>query len=248
MIDCHAHLADESFRDDIDQVLSEALQVGVETVIAVSEGIEDADRVLQLSAENGMLKACIGLHPDRASIAEAEALCELIRRKAGELVGIGEVGLDYWVAKEEEQRAVQREVLTRFVSLANELSLPLNVHSRSAGHHTVDLLIAAGASKVLMHAFDGKATHALRGVEAGFFFSIPPSIVRSPQKQKLARRLPLSALMLETDSPVLGPEKGVRNEPVNAWRSAEMIAEIKSLPLDEVIEVTTANARRLFAL
>jgi len=193
-----------------------------------------------------MVRACVGVHPDRATVAECEAVCDLVRRRHNELVGIGEVGLDYWVAKEEPERNVQRDVLARFVSLSNELELPLNVHSRSAGHYTVDLLIAEKARRVLMHAFDGKASHALRGVDAGFSFSIPASIVRSPQKQKLVRRLPLTALMLETDSPVLGPEKGVRNEPSNALRSAQMIAEIKGCDLDQVVAVTTANARALF--
>ena len=248
MIDCHAHLAAESFKDDLAETLSRAREVGVETVIAVSEGIDDAMRTIELTAQHDMVRACVGVHPDRATVAESEAVCDLIEQRRAELVGIGEVGLDYWIAKEEEQRSVQRDVLTRFVSLSNELDLPLNVHSRSAGHYTVDLLIAEKARRVLMHAFDGKASHALRGVDAGFFFSIPPSIVRSPQKQKLVRRLPLSALMLETDSPVLGPEKDSRNEPCNALRSAQMIAEIKDCDLGEVLDVTTANARALFGL
>ncbi len=99
-----------------------------------------------------------------------------------------------------------------------------------------------------MHAFDGKAGHALRGAEAGYVFSVPPSIVRSPQKRKLVRALPLEALALETDSPVLGPEAGVRNEPANVALSVAAIAEIKGVPEAEVRAVTTATARRLFRL
>ena len=154
--------------------------------------------------------------------------------------------LDYWLAKTEPERTRQRTVLSRFVALSNELGLPLNVHSRSAGHYTIDHLIESGAQRVLMHAFDGRASYALAGVEAGFFFSIPPSIVRSPQKQKLVRRLPLDALLLETDSPVLGPTREERNEPANVRVSAEAIAAIKDVPVDEVLEVTTRNAVALF--
>ena len=216
-------------------------------MIVVAEGNDDADRVLQLASTQPMLAACIGVHPDRAASDDIAAMCRKIETVADELVGIGEVGLDYWLAKEEDDRRVQREVLAQFVALSISHDLPLNVHSRSAGHYTIELLRDLGAQRVLMHAFDGRAHYALGGVEAGFSFSIPPSIVRSPQKQKLVRRLPLTHLLLETDSPVLGPEKGERNEPANARRSAECIAQVKGIGLDEVIEVTTANARRLFS-
>ena len=81
-----------------------------------------------------------------------------------------------------------------------------------------------------LHAFDGKASAALPAVEAGYFFSIPPSVVRSRQKQKLVKQLPLTCLLVETDSPVLGPEPGVRNEPANLPLAIRAIAEIKSLP------------------
>ena len=97
-----------------------------------------------------------------------------------------------------------------------------------------------------MHAFDGKAASARAGIEAGYYFSIPPSIVRSPQKQKLVHHLPLERLLLESDAPVLGPEKDVRNEPCNVWLSCQHIAAIKGLPVDEVARTTTANAKRLF--
>jgi len=197
----------------------------------------------------------LGLHPDRFADrkapfpdSETAAIVALIREHAGDIVGIGEVGLDYWVCQDGERRAAQREALSTLSALAGELGLPLNVHSRSAGRHTLKLLMEQGNVKVLMHAFDGKAGHALKGAEAGYLFSIPPSIVRSPQKVKLARLLPLEALALETDSPVLGPVAGERNEPGNVAISAAAIAEIKGLPEAQVRETCTENARRLFGL
>jgi TatD DNase family protein len=248
MIDCHAHLADAAFDDDLADVLARAQESGVEAVICVSEGPSDADRVLEVAGTHAMVRPCLGVHPERADLDAANQMCERIRSRAGELVGIGEVGLDYWLAKTDEQRQLQREVLGLFAALSRETGLPLNVHSRSAGHYTLDFLREQGARKVLMHAFDGRAHYALAGVEAGYFFSVPPSVVRSPQKQKLVRRLPLDSMLLETDSPVLGPDKTRRNEPANALRSAERIAEIKGVAVELVIEVTTRNARRLFAL
>ena len=111
------------------------------------------------------------------------------------------------------------------VALARELGLPLNVHCRSAGKKTLETLAAAGAERVLMHAYDGKVGHAMKAAEErGWVFSIPPSVVRSKQKQKLVCRLPLEAMALETDSPVLGPDRNERNEPANILVSLATIA------------------------
>jgi TatD DNase family protein len=97
-----------------------------------------------------------------------------------------------------------------------------------------------------MHAFDGKAGAAMPAVEAGYFFSIPPSVTRSRQKQKLVKRLPLSCLLIETDSPVLGPSPDERNEPVNIRQSVQAIAEIKDISEETVIAAVWENTERLY--
>ena len=122
----------------------------------------------------------------------------------------------------------------------------MNVHSRSAGRYAVELLLARGAVKVQLHAFDGRASSAMPAVEAGYLFSIPPSVLRSQQKRKLVRGLPLSSLLVETDSPVLGPARGERNEPANAVLSVKAIAELKGLEPEEVREAVYENSLRLY--
>jgi len=161
-------------------------------------------------------------------------------------VAIGEVGLDYWVVKEEEGREIQREIFRTFIDLSLEMDLPLNIHSRSAGKIVIQMLLEKGAQAVHLHAFDGKASSALPAVEAGYYFSIPPSIVRSTQKQKLVRQLPLSALLLETDSPVLGVDPDARNEPANLSIALDAIAEIKNCAMGEVLEAVTENTLKLY--
>jgi len=108
------------------------------------------------------------------------------------------------------------------------------------------LLLETGETRVQMHAFDGKASAALPAVEAGFFFSIPPSVVRSKQKQKLLKHLPLSCLLVETDSPVLGPEPKQRNEPANVLISIKAISELKDIAEAAVIKAVWENTQRLY--
>ena len=253
LIDTHCHLHDEAFDEDRAEVLTRAAEVGVTRVLTMGEGPADNNQVLMVAAVHEAVRPCLGLHPDSAHRDTEQRLARVeaqIRRHSLDLLAIGEVGLDYWVAKEPEQRRAQRRVLRHMVGLSREMGLPLSVHSRSAGHHTVDLLLEAGAvpGLVVLHAFDGAAKHAARGAEAGFSFSVPSSVVRSPQKQKMVRRLPLSALLLETDSPVLAPEKGARNEPANVALAARAVAEIKGITEQEVAQATTENAHRVFGV
>jgi TatD DNase family protein len=196
-----------------------------------------------------MLKPAAGLYPTHLNLIQAVEMVDFIRRERSRLAAIGEVGLDYWVVKEEPDKELQREILKLFIELSKEskeLNLPLNIHSRSAGRHAIALLLENNAVRVQMHAFDGKSGAALLAVEAGYFFSIPPSVVRSRQKQKLVKRLPLSCLLIETDSPVLGPSPNERNEPANIWQSVKAMAALKDISAEEVIAAVSENTERLY--
>ena len=248
VIDTHTHLCDPVFDPDREQVLYRAEAAGVRSVITVAEDLTDAKRNLELAAQYPQLKAAAGLYPTHLDLEAAETMMAFIRKEREKLLAIGEVGLDYWVVKEEQEKELQREIFSRFIALSLELGMPLNVHSRSAGRHVVSLLLERGAQKVQLHAFDGKASAALPAVEAGFCFSVPPSIVRSRQKQKLVKQLPLSCLLLETDSPVLGPVPGERNEPANAAGVVTAIAELKGIEREQVLETVFQNTCQLYGL
>lgn len=245
-IDTHTHLYDQQFRNDRSNVLIEAREAGLIGAISVSENLKDAKFNLKLADIHPEILPAAGLYPGIIDKKQAEQMESFILKKANKLVAIGEVGLDYWIAKEEEDREIQKEIFSRFIDLADEVQLPLNIHSRSAGKYAIDLLLEKGAKEVQLHAFDGKASAAQRAVEAGYYFSIPPSVVRSNQKQKLVKKLPLNCLLLETDSPVLGPDPEKRNVPTNITVSAEAIAEIKGIDIQEVYETTFENTFRLY--
>ncbi len=246
LVDAHAHLADPSFDPDREEVLARARAAGVARVVTVGETVEDARRILELARRHPEIAPAIGLYPtvlDRDALAEIVALA---RERRDDLVALGEVGLDRWKVQDPTERELQRELFLAQVDLALELDLPLNVHSRSAGKYAIEALAERGARRVLLHAFDARPATARRGLEAGFFFSIPPSIVRSPQKRKLAALVPLDRLLLETDSPVLGPDRETRNEPANLLVVLDELAAIKGVPREEIARATTENARRLF--
>ena len=246
IVDTHAHLCDSVFDSDLKDVLERAKAAGVSAIISVSETRSDVLRNLELSAYYPELHPAAGLYPAHLDLSQAEEILVLIRKEHRKLWAIGEVGLDFWIAKEDAERELQREIFSRFIDVAIEFDLPLNVHSRSAGRHAIALLLERGARQVQLHAFDGKSSTALPAVEAGYFFSVPPSIIRSRQKQKLVTQLPLSSLLLETDSPVLGSSPNERNEPANILTAVDLIAELKHVHREEVLMRVYENTRELY--
>ncbi|XP_062827992.1 putative deoxyribonuclease TATDN3 isoform X5 [Anolis carolinensis] len=243
---------------DIECVLEEARKSKLLALVAVAEHSGDFEKIIHLSERySGFVFGCLGIHPIQSSptgqersvtLQDLDEALPLIELYKDHLLAIGEVGLDFTprIASTEEQKEGQRQVLIKQIQLAKQLDLPLNVHSRSAGRPTINLLKEQGAERVLLHAFDGKPSVAIAGVQAGYFFSIPPSIIRSEQKQKLVKQLPLESICLETDSPALGPEKQVRNEPKNIFIAAEYIAKIKGISVEDVLHKTTQNALKVF--
>ncbi len=246
LTDTHTHICDASFDADRDVVLARAAATGIGAVIAVGEDLADAEKNIALARDYPILKPAAGLYPTHLNRSAAAAMMDFIRTHRHMLTAVGEVGLDFWAVKNHEEREVQKAIFTGFIDLALELDLPLNVHSRSAGRHAVELLITCGARRVQMHAFDGKITAARPALEAGYYFSIPPSIVRSRQKQKLVRHLPLESLLVETDSPVLGPDPQERNEPANLCVAIDAIAAIKGQGTAAVVEAVVANTSALY--
>lgn len=247
LIDTHAHLCDPSFDEDRAAVLKRAREAGIVAVVSVSETVADFEKTLNLASESPeLVRPAAGLFPTVLDSTEADEVVAMARANRDRLFAIGEVGLDLWKVQDAAGRELQAEIFRRFVDLSIELDLPLNVHSRAAGRPTIDLLLESGACRVQLHAFDGRAAKALPALEAGFFFSVPPSVVRSVQKQKLVRRLPLESLLLETDSPVLGPDAQARNEPANVTVVVRAIAELKNVSVADIEAAVTENTIRLY--
>lgn len=184
--------------------------------------------------------------------------------KEPEVVAIGEAGLDYFRIAGDREAAVelQKEYFLKHVALAKELGKPLVLHGRNGESGDVyddmlGILAQAGlpddGKRGVIHCFGGSLEQARRFVEAGFlvgFTGIVTFSKKSEQLQDIARQLPLDSILIETDCPYLAPEphRGERNEPIYVEQVARKIAQLKNLPLEEVVEATAANARKLFSV
>lgn len=248
-IDCHAHLCDEAFSGDLSEVISRARGIGVCGVIVATEHPGEYSRALSLGSEYpDFCFPCAGLYPSNLSELDWEQFESSVRGNPDSWFGLGEVGLDRWILKEDWERARNEEIFRRVVSLGIELDLCLNIHSRSAGRYVLDILEEACAVRVHLHAFDAKLSTVRRGLDSGYKFSIPTSVVHSVQKQKLARYLPEDAILLETDSPVMGVDRDRRNEPSEIYRVIDMLAELRGADKSVLANVIYRNSVSLYKL
>lgn len=246
-IDCHCHLSADEFT-----------QAGVKALVAVTEGASEFEKVILLSKTYpGFVFPCFGIHPLQGSgqdlhsvkIQDLEPFLPLFQKYRADIVAVGEIGLDFtpWFAKTTQERDEQIKVFIKQLEISKELDLPVNVHSRSAAKVTIDTMKELGIRQALLHNFAGKPSVAMEGVQAGFCFSFPPAVSKTEQRVKLIRQIPLEHICLETDSPALGIDKHIRNEPGNIMICCEYIAKVKGISSDAVMEVTTQNALRLFS-
>ena len=241
MIDSHAHLQDDVFKEDIRDVLLRAKSAGVNGVVCASVDFSDSLACIKLAREFVEVFPCAGVAP-YSNLSEVKATMQLIE-DSPDIVAVGEIGLDYKLKRHPEQI----EPFKKQIELAKELELPVVVHSRSAGRYCLEVLDSLKAEKVVMHSFDGALKYARLGFDRGYYFSIPLTVLKNEQKQKLAKEIPEELLLLETDSPVLNPAGG-RNEPSNLIKGRDFIAELRDMAPAEIDKITESNARRIFGL
>ncbi|KAL0967453.1 hypothetical protein UPYG_G00252430 [Umbra pygmaea] len=258
LVDCHCHISACEFAEDLEDVIKRTKKAGVQTLISVTEEASEFESVIQLfKSYPDLVAPCFGIHPiqrcgsekySSVKIEDLEPALPLFRKYRHDLVAMGEIGLDFtpWYAPTSQEREEQLTVFTKQLEISKELNLPVNIHSRSAAKVTIATLKEQGITCALLHNFAGKLSIALEGVQAGYFFSFPPAVCRNNQRAKLIKQIPLENICLETDSPALGPEKYVRNEPKNILLVCEYIAQLKGITTQMVVNATTENALRLF--
>lgn len=262
LIDSHCHLNFEDFDADRQEVVSAALASGVQRIINPGVDLESTPQQLRLAAEYpGFVSLAVGVHPNYSTswTPDAASAMEALAKNPA-VVAIGEIGLDYYrdYAPKDTQQAVLREQLT----LAARLGLPVIIHERDSSADLTDMLVdwchALPSQSPLkqapgvMHAYNGSLEQVTPLLEVGFCFGIggPVTYKNAREKHALAAALPLNHILLETDAPFLPPHphRGSRNEPAYIALVAERVAALRGISVEEVAQVTTQAACRLFNL
>jgi TatD DNase family protein len=254
LIDTHAHLDEEAFARDCDEVILRALQADVVAVITIGTTLESSRRAVALAEKYPFVFAAVGIQPNYTAEARPgdwETIEELAEKP--KVVAIGETGLDrYW---DYAPFDLQVEYFTRHIDLARRLDLPFVVHCREAEDDVVAHLRAAagdGSLRGVMHSFVGRPESAQACLDVGLYLSFAGMLTfkKNDALRAVAAAVPPDRLLVETDAPYLAPVplRGRQNEPAYVRHTAACLAEIRGMTLDELAAQTTANARRLFGI
>ena len=247
LLDIHAHLDDEQFKPDLDEVLQRARDAGVTTIITNGLDIQTNRSVLLLAKKYHLIKPALGLYPDEAIRLVPSQLYEeidFIEKNKNKIIAIGEVGLD---GKHHKDRLdEQKEAFSLMIDLAMRINKPLIVHSSQAEQECIDLLTKKAPKKVVFHCFGGSLEQAKDIKRKGWYFSIPPIILRNQSFQDLVQLAGPDRLLTETDSPYLSSVKGKRNEPAEIPLVIKKIAELEGLSAGEVENIIYKNYSTLF--
>lgn len=249
MIDSHVHLTNEAYRDDLDTVLDVAKQEGLETALVIGCDQEEIINTISLLKEKDYLYGAIGYHPCEFEKVTDEMLQELESQlDEPNVVALGEIGIDYhWYPDNKEE---QRELFIKQLEIARNKNLPVVIHARESLDDVYDVLKGYSDLKLVVHSFSGDYNDAKRFLDLGFYLGITgPITFKNGENQKdVAKNIDLSRLLIETDGPYLTPVpfRGKRNEPQYVYYVAQEIANLRGISVEEVIEETTKNFKKLF--
>lgn len=253
LIDTHCHLTDERL-SDTEAVLRQAREAGVEKVIMPSTSVADAKKAVEI-AEKFEQYCLVGIHPEEIEKVTEEAITELrdLIQSSRRVVGVGEIGLDFYYDKEKKTAEKQREFFRKQMDLALENNLPVAIHMREAEEEmTEELLRRESLPSGQFHCFAGSQEFLRLILEKGFYISFAGNVTYKSAEslRSLLKMVPLERLLLETDSPYLSPEprRGTVNTPANVKITAELIASILEKELNLLTEITTKNAKCLYSL
>ena len=255
LVDSHCHLDSSDFDADRDEVIERAVEAGIEQLVSIGtgEGPPDMEAGIRMSERYPMLLATVGVHPH-----DAGKVTEPILNRVSDLlahpkvIAIGEIGLDYHY--DFSPREAQKQVFIEQMRIAAQRRRPIIIHTREAWEDTFALIEEHWAPFNLpgiMHCFSGTQKEATRALALGFYLSFG-GIVTFPKAtdlQKVAATAPLDRILLETDSPYLAPvpKRGKRNEPAFVSYTAQKMATLRNMTLEEVATATTANFKTVIA-
>ena len=252
LIDTHCHLDESSFENDLAEVVRAAEEAGVVSMLSIGTTRESSERAIKLAERFTSVFAAVGIQPNYAAEAKAGDWEQIVDMAAHpRVLAVGETGLDkYW---DYAPLDLQAEYFDRHIELSRAIQKPFIVHNREADSETVAQLqrqAEIGPLRGVMHSFCADQATADSCVELGMYLSFAGMLTfkRNDELRAIAKTIPLDQLLIETDAPYLSPHpmRGKRNEPARVVLTAQCLADVHELPLEELARITTENARRLF--
>ena len=253
LIDSHAHLDDEAFDKDREELIREMEGAGIEYVVNIAAGLSSIKTSIELARQYDFIYTSVGIHPCETGELDEDNF-QWIKEQLSynKVKAVGEIGLDYYW--NEPEKKVQEKWFRRQLQLAHEVKLPIVIHSRDAAADTYRIMKEEEADRLkgVIHCYSYTKETARDYLNWNYYFGIGGvSTFQNAKKLKEAvEYIPIENIILETDSPYLAPVpyRGKRNSPLNLPIIARTIAGIKQMDVEEVIEVTGKNSRQLYHL
>ncbi len=252
-IDSHAHLDDERFKTDRDELISSLYENDVEAVLNPGADLSSSKESVLMAEKYSFVYAAVGCHPHDTKYMSDEYL-NIFKElaKNNKVIGIGEIGLDYYY--DNSDRDTQKKWFREQIRLAKELDLPYIVHDRDAHEDILKIMKEEyyDGARGILHCYSGSVELSKEFIKIGFYISLggPVTFKNARVPKLVAKEIPFDKLLIETDSPYLTPEpfRGKRNEPKYVKYVAEEIARIRNVSINEVAEKTKENFKTLFNL
>ncbi len=256
LFDSHSHYNDEKFNEDREQIIKETYEAGVTKFVCAGYNIDSSLFSLEMSKKYEFIYSICGISPNDIPQSEQQLwkdldeISKIVKEnKSKKLVAIGEIGLDYYWNKENKE--LQKQAFIKQIELANELELPIVIHSRDASVDTLDIIRNNRVNKAgIFHCCQLNQELVRQALELGYYISFagPITFKNSKNAPDIIKMVPMDKILIETDSPYLSPEpnRGKRNDCRNVKYVAQKIADVKELTIEEVAQKTYENAMRIF--
>ena len=247
--DSHSHYNDEKFDLDRDEIIDKIKEEGITHTVCVGYNLEKSEFALEIANKYDNIYAACGISPNDIEDFSEENLKRIEELgKSEKIVAIGEIGLDYYWAKENKEK--QKQLFIKQIEIANRLNKPIIIHTRDAVMDTIEILKEYPVNKKgIFHCCPLNPELIKEGLKLGFYISFSGNITfKNAKSERSVLEVPKEKLLIETDSPYLSPEpyRGKRNDSIKVKLVAEKIAEITNCSVEEIAENTYENAKRIF--
>ena len=250
LTDTHCHLFYDQLKDDLSGVLERAKEQGVGRFICVATNISDSYECLEISKTYKNVYASAGIHPHNAKDASNDFIDKIHQlMEHDEMVAVGEMGLDYF--RNHSSPEIQKKVFRSQMQIALDIKKPIIFHNRDADNDLVSMLREFPDVNGVAHCFSSNLETAQKFLDQGYYISFSGNLTfKNSHLPNVAKEIPLDRLLVETDCPYLSPDpyRGKTNEPSRVSLVAKKLAEIHSISIEKITEITSNNAPEIFQL